>query len=103
MTTPTETEPIDAAADAAGSAVRGARGWFRLATGYGAVNLRAAGSVQVAQFDDGTFRLVIPETGYVLAVGPYDDDVDASDVCDAVLQLSYNDTAWPPATPPAGG
>lgn len=99
----TEPDPVDAHADATAATVPGARGWFRPATGSGAVNLRVAGSVQVAQFDDGTYRLVIPESGYVLAVGPYDNEDDAARVCDAVLQLTYNDTAWPPATPPTTG
>lgn len=97
----TETEPIDPRRDAVNAAVPGARGWFRPANGDGGINLRLAGSVQVAAFDDGTYRLVIPESGFVLSPGPYDDQADAALVCDAVLQLSYDDALWPVVT--AGG
>jgi hypothetical protein len=81
-------------------AVPGARGWFRFSDN-GRVNVRTAGVVQTPQYDDGLFRVVVTADDgiYELRLGPYEDGGEAGDVCDAVVQLAYDDAAWP--APPA--
>lgn len=93
MTAPTP----DPAAEALTAAVPGARGWFRF-NPDGAVNVRVIGAVNTPRYDDGQYRIVATgELPFELALGPYTDATTAADVRDAVLQLAYNDIAWPAA------